>query len=182
MFDPRGRTDATRVNLPETNLASLTVVLHERLGNWARHLRPRLIDWPVRWVETRSSDDLRVAVAGVACPVVLIDLARRPRLGLDDLDLVVQSAPDALVLVLDPDASEGVAALARELGATHVLSGVAIPPDVAALVARWLPLARRRAERQGWSPASRPEPEPEPWNWLNPLLATPPGSARGPER
>jgi len=159
---------------------SLAVLIHERLGNWARQLRPRLLAWPIRWIETRSTTDLEAALAGMACPIVLIDLARRPRAGLEDLDRAAQAAPNALILVLDPQAHEGVATLARELGATHVLAGPVTPPSVAELIARWLPLARRRAERDGWSNAPEPEPEPEPWNWLGPLLAGRPASAISP--
>jgi CheY-like chemotaxis protein len=161
-------------------VASLAVVLHERLGTWARQLRPRLLAWPIRWVETRSTADLEAALAGMACPVVLIDLARRPRAALEDLDRAAQAAPNALILVLDPQAYEGVATLARELGATHVLSGPVTPPSVAQLIARWLPLAQRQAEGDGWSYALEPEPEPEPWNWLAPLLASRPGPAPSP--
>ncbi len=147
------------------------LVIHERLGTWARHVRPRLAGGsPVRVVESRSPADLAAAVAGAACPVVLIDLGRRPRAALDDLDRALALAPDALVLVLDPEAHAGAALLARELGATHVLSGPATPPAVAALVGRWLPLARRRAEAAGWSVSPPDPPEPEPWNWLTPLL------------
>jgi CheY-like chemotaxis protein len=160
--------------------ASLVVVTHERLGTWARQLRPRLLAWPIRWVETRSTADLEAALAGLACPVVLIDLGRRDRVraGLEDLDRALQAAPNALVLVLDPLAHEGVATLARELGATHVLSGPVTPPSVAQLVARWLPLAQRQAEGDGWAGAREPLPAPEPWNWLGPLLAARPD--RGP--
>jgi hypothetical protein len=139
-----------------------------------------LTDWPIRWIESRSVGDLRDALAGLTCPIVLIDLGRRPRAGLEDLDRVVQALPDALVLVLDPEAHEGVTWLARELGATHVLSGVVTPPTVAALIARWLPLAQRRSEHQDWSSAVEPKPVPEPWNWLNPLLAEPPVPSRFP--
>lgn len=152
-------------------LASVAVVIHERRGTWARQLRPRLLDWPVRWVETRSTADLETALVGTACPVVLIDLDARPRAGLDVLDRAATAVPNALILVLDPQAHEGVASLARELGATHVLSGPVTPPEVARLLARWLPLALRRTASDGWSNPREPEPEPEPWNWLAPLLA-----------
>src|SRR5262249_19532503 len=70
-------------------VASLTVVIHERLGFWARHLRPRLVAWPIRWHETRSTADLEAALAGLTCPVVLIDLGR-PRAALEDLDRAAQ--------------------------------------------------------------------------------------------
>src|SRR3954453_6771417 len=152
-------------------VASLAVVIHERLGTWARQLRPRLLAWPIRWVETRSTADLEAALAGMACPVVLLDLARRPRAALEDLDRAAQVAPNALILVLDPEAREGVATLARELGASHVFSGPGTPPVGARLLARWPPLAQRQSESDGWSNAPEPEPEPEPWNWLAPLLA-----------
>jgi hypothetical protein len=151
------------------------VVIHERRGLWARQLRPRLAAWPVRWVETRSAADLDAALVGAVGPIVVIDLARRVRAGLEDLDRAVERAPNALVLVLDPEAREGVAVLARELGATHVVSGVATPPALADLLARWLPLAQRQAEGEGWSDAPPPVPEPEPWNWLTPLLGDRPG-------
>jgi hypothetical protein len=72
--------------------------------------------------------------------------------------------------VLDGEAHDGAALLARELGATHVLSGPVPPPAVAALLDRWLPLARRRTETAGWSTAAPEPPRPEPWNWLTPLL------------
>lgn len=152
-------------------MATLTLIVHERLGNWARQLRPRLASWPIRWTETRSSDDLRAAVVGLACPIIVIDLASRLRVGLEDLDLVIQESPNAMVLVLDPGAHEGVPRLARELGAAHVIQGLATPPDVARLLARWLPLAEHRTEDDGWSRAARRPSEPEPWNWLTPLLA-----------
>jgi hypothetical protein len=156
--------------------ASLVVVTHEQLGTWARQLRPRLLAWPIRWVETRSTADLEAALAGLACPVVLIDLGRRDRVraGLDDLDRALQAAPNAMILVLDPQAHEGLATLARELGATHVFSGPVTPPTVAQMIARWLPMAQRQAEGDGWASTREPLPAPEPWNWLGPLLAVRP--------
>ncbi|HEV3167667.1 MAG TPA: hypothetical protein VGZ22_26920 [Isosphaeraceae bacterium] len=139
----------------------LPIITHERLGTWARQLRPRVVSWPVRLVESRSPTDLAVAMGRSACPLVVLDLGDRPRAGLEDLDRALPSAPNALILVLDPTAQPGVAPLAREIGASHVISGVATPPMVVGLLARWLPLALRRAESDGWSPMA--EPEPEPW-------------------
>ncbi|MDR3632282.1 MAG: hypothetical protein P4L84_00520 [Isosphaeraceae bacterium] len=159
-------------------MANLPVVLHERLGYWARHLRPRLPGWPVRWVETRSTADLHAALEGASCPIVLIDLGHRPRAGLEDLGEVHQVAPNSLSLVLNPLRLDGVPVLARRLGATHVMSGIAPPPLVADLLERWLPLARQRRDSQGWCRELPPEPEPEPWNWLSPLLAEPLRPAR----
>ncbi len=144
----------------------LPLVIHERLGNWGRQLRPRVVGWNLRLVETRSPADLTAAVTLSACPLLVLDLADRPRVGLEDLGRAMQVAPNMLALVLDPKAYPGVAPLAREIGATHVLSGMVPPPTVASLLERWLPLARRRAEADGWS--VEPEPEPEPWDDLLP--------------
>jgi hypothetical protein len=55
------------------------------------------------------------------------------------------------VLVLDPETDDGVADMARELGATHVISGFAPPPEVACLMDRWINMANRLADRVGWS-------------------------------
>jgi len=55
------------------------------------------------------------------------------------------------VLVLDPEGNEEVAELARELGATLVISGLVPPPEVASLVDRWITLAAVQTEREGWS-------------------------------
>jgi hypothetical protein len=129
----------------------VAVVLHERLGAWAGQLRPRLQDRAVRWFETRSSTDLDEVLTGMANPVVLINLARHLLEGLSDLDRVVTLAPGARVLVLDPEAHEGAAAMARELGATHVISGFVPPPEVAELIDRWISLASSSAESEGWS-------------------------------
>jgi len=158
-------------------VASPTIVIHERLGFWSRHLRPRLHAWPVRWVETRATADLEAALLGLAFPVVVIDLGRRVRAALEDLDRAVRLAPNALILVVDPEAHAEVATLARELGATHVFSGPVTPPEAAHMIARWLPLAQRHAESNGWSNSREAAPEPEPWNWLAPLLAAGPAAA-----
>ena len=147
-------------------MPSSLVVTHERLGTWARQLRPRLASaGSIGWVESRSTADLERAVGGVIAPVVVIDLADRPGAMLEDLDMAVRSAPAGLFLVLDPNDHHGVAGLARELGATLVISGWTPPPNVAELLARWLTLARSRSERDGWSiPVER---EPEPWERLD---------------
>ena len=105
--------------------------------------------------------------------MVLIDLGRHPAAGLQDLERVLRRAPDAQVLVLDPEAHAEVAGLARELGATHVASGFVPPPFVAGLLARWIELAQRRIERDGWSRTSFPETAAEPWGWLADLLGDP---------
>jgi hypothetical protein len=150
-------------------MTRVPLIIHERLGTWARQLRPRVVGWSVRVVETRSADDLETALGRDPCPLVVIDLGGRTRAVLEELDRAAQQSPNALVLVLDPSAQAGVAPLARELGATHVLSGAVPPPMVVALLARWLPLARRRAEADGWWGES--DIEPDPWGrleWTHP--------------
>jgi hypothetical protein len=127
------------------------LILHERLGNWAGQLRPRLHSLPVRWFETRTRRDLDGILTGLSCPVVLIDPGKQVANGLVDLDLVRTRAPDALVLVNNAESDIDVTSLAREFGATHVLSGFVPPPEVAGLLTRWILLARRRIERGGWS-------------------------------
>jgi len=144
----------------------LPVVIHERLGAWSRQLRPRLAAWPIRWSETRSAADLEAALGRSACPILVLDLADRPRAGLEDLGRATLAAPGVLALVLDPGARPGVALVAREFGATHVVSGVVPPPAVAALLERWLPLARRRADAAGWAASAAPDPDA--WRLLGP--------------
>ncbi len=95
--------------------------------------------------------ELERSLIGLACPVVLIDLRRNIEEGLIDLDRLMRLAPGSLVLVLDPERQEGVAGLARELGATHVISGFVPPPEVAVLVDRWITLADGKTARAGWS-------------------------------
>jgi hypothetical protein len=102
-------------------------------------------------METRSAADLDAALLGLACPVVLIDLRNHAVQGLDDLDRALRQSPAARVLVLDPDANEGVVELARELGATLAIAGFVPPPDVARLIDRWIKLAVAQTEREGWS-------------------------------
>ncbi len=152
------------------DLTRVAVILHERLGNWVRQLRPRLQGQPIRWFETRSRGDLDAVLTGLACPVVLIDLSQRATAGLMDLDLVRERVPDAWVLVLDPEGNSGVLELARELGATHAFSGFVPQPVVADLVARWVAAAALRIERVGWSRTSFPDTDNEPWSWLADLL------------
>jgi len=151
-------------------LTRVAVILHERLGNWARQLRPRLHLQPVRWYETRSAADLDAVLTGLVSPVVLIDLAHEVAAGLRYLGLVLQRAPDAQVLVLDPGAHDEASGMARELGATYVLAGFAPPPLVADLLARWIALAQSRIGREGWSRVLTPDPVTEPWSWLSEYL------------
>jgi len=158
------------------HVSSLRLVIHERQGYWARHLKPRLVGWPIACVETRSRADLEAALRSTACPIVVIDVADRPHAALDDLDRAMRAAPNALTLVLDPRAHDGVAALALELGASHVMTGGVVPPAVSDLLARWLRLAQSRNEADGWSLPV--ESEPEPWSGLAAPLLSPSSTAR----
>lgn len=155
-------------------MPNLVLAIHERIGNWSRHLRPRLVGWPLRLVETRSGNDLEQTLRGTVCPLVLIDVDRRPGPALEDLDRALTVAPDALALVLNPHALDGVTGLARELGATLGLDGPTPPPAVAGWLARWIPLAQKRSETAGRA-LSAPTPA-EPWGWLAPYLGGRSGS------
>jgi hypothetical protein len=154
-------------------LTRVAVILHERLGNWARELRPRLQGETIRWYETRSQADLDQVLTGLSFPVVLIDLGKHPAAGLKDLNRIVERAPDARILVLDPESQAEAAGLARELGATHVASGVVPPPVVADLLARWITLAELHKDRDGWSETPFPQSESSPWAWLSAFMGDP---------
>ncbi len=147
-------------------MTRMVVILHERLGTWSSQLRPRVQGWPVHWIETRSATDLDKALIGLACPVVLIDLKRNVVEGLSNLDRLTRLFPGARVLVLDPEAHDGVAELARELGATHVLSGFVPPPEVACLIDRWISLAEIQTDRAGWSRPMVADTPMAPEEWL----------------
>src|SRR5271157_3504707 len=144
----------------------MVVIVHERLGIWSAQLRPRVQGRPVHWIETRSAADLDKALLGRACPVVVIDLDRNVLEGLSDLDRLMRLFPGARVLVLDPEAHDGVAELARELGATHVISGFVPPPEVACLIDRWITLADLQTERAGWSRPLTTDPPVDLEGWL----------------
>jgi hypothetical protein len=154
----------------------LRLVIHERLGYWARHLKPRLVGSPIAWVESRSTADLEAALRATACPIVVIDVGDRPRAAMEDLDRAMGTAPNALALVLDPRAHHGVASLALELGASHVMTGGVVPPAVSELLARWVRLAQTRNEADGWSLPL--ESEPEPWSGLATPLLSPSSTTR----
>ncbi len=144
----------------------MVVILHERLGTWSAQLRRRVQGRPVHWIETRSATDLEKALLGRACPVVLIDLDRNVLEGLSDLDRLMSLFPGTRVLVLDPDAHDGVAELARELGVTHVISGFVPPPEVACLIDRWITLADLQTNRAGWSRPMTTDTPQDPERWL----------------
>jgi hypothetical protein len=146
-----------------------SIIIHERLANWSRQIRPRFRGWPIRWSETRSTSELVRAASQSTAPIFVIDLADRPSQGLEDLDAGLVAAPMALSLILDPLSHDGLPTTARELGATLVLPGVVVPPEVVALLQRWLPIARQRSESDGWSVSIRAEPDP--WGRLEPIAS-----------
>ncbi len=151
----------------------VAVILHERLGGWYRQLRPRLSRLPVRWIESRSIEDLAEILEGLASPVVLIDLGRWPIDGLSALELALDRAPGARILVMNPESLPDAGGLARELGAARVWSGFAPPPEVAGLVARWVGQALDRTPTAGWSRTTFAESSTEPWSWLAEHLGDP---------
>jgi hypothetical protein len=154
-------------------LTRVPVILHERLGNWNRQLRPRLYEQPVRWLESRASRELDMLLTGLVLPVVLIDVGRDTVAGLRDISLVSLRVPDARILVIDAGGCLEGARAAREMGATHVFSGFVPPPDVAELMCYWITAARIGIERAGWSRTTFPDSETDPWSWLSDYLDEP---------
>ncbi|MGP0065562.1 MAG: hypothetical protein ACLQGP_18400 [Isosphaeraceae bacterium] len=154
-------------------MTRVPVILHERLGNWIRQLRPRIYEQPVRWFESRSTRELEVLLNGLAFPILLIDLGRDPIAGLKDIGLAALCVPHALILAINPGGHAETADVARELGATHVFSGFVPPPVVAELICRWIAVARQGIERAGWSRTTFPETETDPWSWLSDYLDEP---------
>lgn len=136
-------------------MPQLSLIIHERVAHWSRQLRPRFDGRPIRWVETRSSGDLSQAATRTNCPILIVSLDEKPDRGLRDLFEALRAAPDALSLVIDPSGGDERAGLARELGATHVLSGPVVAPEVERWVRRWLPIAEARSAAFGWSTANR---------------------------
>ena len=125
------------------------IVTHERRGHWAGQLRGRIGDRRVRWSESRSRGDLLSSVRGWPCPIVLLDLGANPQNDLESLARLAAEAPDALTLALEPEARASIILAAWDCGATHVWDGFAPPPSVAALVDRWVVIARRRSSNAG---------------------------------
>lgn len=152
-------------------LVPVALILHERRGEWARRLRPRLQDPSIRWFESRSTADLLAAARGLAVPIALIDLGDEPFGPLEDLTRLMELAPSARALVLDPAERPEVAESARGLGAAHLISGFVPPPEVAALLARWVTLAAEETNRRGWSRPLPANPARQPLAWIDELIA-----------
>lgn len=149
-------------------MARVTVAIHERLGHWNRQLRPRLADLRADWRETRSVDDLELAIAGISRPVVLIDPATEPARGLRELAWLAERSPGALALFLATGTEPELALLVRELGATDVLDRATPPPVIATRLRAWIRLAGERAARDGWNPT--PTTPAESWEEFLPEL------------
>jgi len=149
----------------------VALILHERRGNWARSLRSRMGDLPIRWFESRSTADLLAAARGLTAPVVLIDLGEEPYGPLEDLTRLIDLAPSARVLILDPWERPEVSESVRALGATHSISGFVPPTEVADLLARWVSLAAEETDRQGWSRPLPADPARQPLAWIDELIA-----------
>lgn len=147
------------------------VVLHERSGAWARQLRARLDDVPARWFETRSTADLLAATRACTSPVVLIEAAPDPAPALRDLAVLAASASSPFVLFVDPRGRPEVLGAARESGATRAVSGRVTPPEVAALAARWISLAGRAVDREGWTRPIPADPARDPAAWVEEVVA-----------
>ena len=126
----------------------------------------------LRIVETRSGADIDTALANhdAPSPLALLDVVGRPVAAIEDLDRLKQIAPNALILVLDPESHDEFALTARALGATHVISGQVTPPEVARLLSRWERLARERTLKAGWLAPPPESTEPEPWNWISAII------------
>ena len=148
----------------------VALILHERRGNWARSLRPRMGDLPIRWFESRSTADLLDAARGLTAPVVLIDLGEEPYGPLEDLTRLIDVSPSARVLILDPWERPEVGESARALGASHRISGFVPPTEVAELLARWVLLAAEETDRQGWSRPLPADPARQPLAWIDELI------------
>jgi hypothetical protein len=117
-----------------------------------------------------------MAVTRSKVPILVMELDERPTRGLSDLHAALDLNPSTLSLVIDPIGHVEVVEISRELGATMVMSGVVVPPEVESLLHRWLPIAGQRAESGGWWPAF--EPEPEPWERPELFFAPDQNSAR----
>ena len=128
----------------------ITLIIHERLGNWARQLRPRMISPTLKVRETRSAADLALAVQQDRFALVVVDLRSGPAEMLADLNQNREQLADTLTLVLDPDQNPAAATLAQELGVTLVRSGFVSPPDIVRLLEQWALLAQQRINASGW--------------------------------
>jgi hypothetical protein len=134
-------------------MAQPLVITHERQGHWARQLWPRFPAGSIRWSESRSTRSIVATARLSPCPILVVDLGNRWLEGLEALGEAMFEVPSALALVLCPRPDADVETVARELGATLVLSGVTVPPVVESLLRRWIPLATRRMESAAWFPA-----------------------------
>ena len=134
-----------------------TLTIHEQRGDWSRQLRPRLAPWGVALGETRSTRDLVEKLTGRAAPIVVISLSTQRMRMLADLIVARSHCPDALILVLDASPTLAEPDLIRQLGATHVISGVIITPAIVEILDRWFVLASLRLDHVGWCRNAAPK-------------------------
>jgi hypothetical protein len=138
------------------------LVIHERIGEWGRQLRPRLAHREARLRETRFSGELTAALRGRATALLLLDARRHLRDGLDDLFAAREECPGLLSLVIVDRSCIELAHVVREWGATHVASAATLrPPAVSALFDRWLDIAARRRRCSGISRFGETESPPD---------------------
>jgi DNA-binding response OmpR family regulator len=100
--------------------------------------------------EARSADDVDRNLESSGQAIVLIDLATRAEAGVQALLRASEHHARPMILVLEPTCLSQNRLLTRELGATHVLSGVIVPPLVVAVLERWHRISTRRREAEGW--------------------------------
>jgi hypothetical protein len=136
------------------------LVIHERVANWTRQIRPHAASWPVRLVETRSGPEFRAAVARHGPSVAVVGLGNDPSGELMALHQAIESAPQLLSLVLEPAGRPGVVDLAREAGATMAYGTWEPPPRIIRLLRRLVDRAVVLQAACGWLDESfHPSPD-----------------------
>lgn len=133
------------------------LVVRDSSGWWVDHLAPRLADVPIRVELMAGWGD----ADGEPPAFGLFVLGENLTIGLESLDRFARLRPCPCILALDPLRLPGLPGLARELGATRIISGPVPPPLVATIFRDWAALRRRRIPQQAGA-AMRPTPLPHP--------------------
>lgn len=136
------------------------LILHERIGRWARQFRPRADAWGVRLIESRSLSDLESALGLSSAPIVIVDFRDRAQPPFDAIVLTRMIASNSLILAVIPGAEPHLGMDAVEAGATISRHTTSPLLDTLNLIERWVKLAKSRSETGGWSPDRSPTPEP----------------------
>jgi DNA-binding response OmpR family regulator len=134
----------------------IDLILYERLAHWYRVLAAHLAEKPIRLVETRTADEMEQALDRSALPLVLIDLGDHPERALGVLERAARHRSEPIILVLVPQADPHLECVARELGVGDVLTRDVTPPELLALLQRWVLVLIRRLEKGGWYPVVKP--------------------------